>query len=137
MWRTTIISLIVLTTLIIASYVYNPAPIEKLFSPNWDTCNKCDRPWNHAERHATSLLGVSTLEYRGTELVQVFVSIASLCEMCWLELETAEARLPFYRSTFDGWGINTTSKIDWRTVKISVFFVATGEIPNLVSEYSK
>ncbi len=137
MWKITVIGLITLATLIITSYVYNPAHIEKLLSPNWGTCNRCDRPWNHVERHTTHILGVSTLEYRGTELVQVFISIASICETCWLELETVEARLPFYRMTFDGWGINTTSKIDWETIKVSVFFEATGEIPNLVSEYSK
>lgn len=27
-----------------------------------------------------------------------------LCEGCWIELGTPEARLPYYRALFDAWG---------------------------------
>jgi len=118
--------------LLAASYLLNPAAVERFFSPQFGTCQKCERPWNHVDHHITPLLGVDRVEpdVETGELVLWSSGMFPLCEVCWAELKTGEARLPYYRMTYDEWLLDAGSNFTWEEIRVSVLFEATGEIPD-------
>jgi hypothetical protein len=129
-------TLLGLVSLVLAvSYLLNPAAVERLFSPHLGTCNKCERPWNHVDHHVTPLLGVEkiTVDKDTNTLVLVSSGMFPLCEACWAELKTGEARLPYYRMTYDEWLLDEGSNFTWEEIRVSVFFEATGEIPDPIA----
>lgn len=60
-----------------------------LLAPGYSHCGKCETPWKFVRRHTTEIDNS-----RGC---------FPLCERCWQELETPEARLPFYAELWRSW----------------------------------
>jgi hypothetical protein len=61
----------------------------KRYRGGFGRCSRCDTPWNFVHEHST--------DYdhgRGC---------FPLCEECWEDLATPEARLPFYRVLWEQW----------------------------------
>lgn len=58
------------------------ARFERLLHPGYSTCYRCDRPWAVVKGHTTMF----------SESQGCF----PLCEICWRELGTPEARWPYY-----------------------------------------
>lgn len=72
-------------------------------TPGYSWCEKCERTWDKVSGHVTDFS-----EYRG---------IFPLCESCWRELKTPEARLPYYSNVvFKSWRETNT----WPAVKAAV-----------------
>lgn len=65
------------------------AAIERALAPGYGTCGHCGRPWKFAEGHMTPYA-------QGRRCFP-------LCEDCWSDLATPEARLPFYRDLHRRW----------------------------------
>jgi hypothetical protein len=59
----------------------------KILNPGFGECLRCKGSWNIVRGHDTP--------YRETS--RVTISCFLLCETCWKELGTPEARLPYYR----------------------------------------
>lgn len=55
----------------------------------YGTCLRCDYPWSHVDGHSTQYSNSS--------------GCFPLCEECWQELATPEARMPFYRLLWERW----------------------------------
>lgn len=64
--------------------------------PNYSACGRCELPWAVCDSHITDY----------DERHGCF----PLCEDCWQELETPDARLPFYMAMCDWW--ETMSEAD-------------------------
>ena len=65
------------------------ALFERLRHPSYGCCYRCRRPWACVPHHTT--------RYSRTR------GCFPLCETCWAELESPEARLPYYRSLWTRW----------------------------------
>lgn len=64
-------------------------PVGKVLAPGYSWCHRCRTPWKFVEAHVTDYL-----KGRGC---------FPLCEKCWAELETPDARLPYYRELWMEW----------------------------------
>ncbi|MGV9002026.1 MAG: hypothetical protein ACOH18_03695 [Candidatus Saccharimonadaceae bacterium] len=75
----------------------------KIFTPGYGGCLRCRGRWNVVEHHVT-------YENDGH-------GCFPLCETCWTELETPEARLPFYEMlVFERW----SEAERWPTIQAAV-----------------
>lgn len=61
----------------------------KNLASDYGCCGRCRWPWPFVQTHST----------RYSESNGCF----PLCEQCWQELRTPEARLPFYEQLIDNW----------------------------------
>jgi hypothetical protein len=86
--------------------ITNRLAIEKLLAPGYSCCNRCERPWKFVEGHATSF----------NEYHVMF----PLCEKCWQELGTPEARLPYYRQLWYEWEMRHPGYVNWDEIERSV-----------------
>jgi hypothetical protein len=66
------------------------ARIARFFWPSYSWCMRCKWPWSLVDGHTT--------------MVSPTTGCFPLCEDCWAELASAEARLPYYRAAMDMWG---------------------------------
>ena len=111
-----------------------------LTSPGYGTCERCEVPWNYIKEHSTfyktalcndneeiNTIYDQVIVADGTDFVNIGPSgiergCFPLCEKCWQELKTPEARLPYYKELFDKWiqmGSGKTEE-DWERIKQSV-----------------
>ena len=115
-----------------------------ILHPGWGSCGRCVRTWDVATYHDTPyawtkpgmmhmlvngedvavtnfakqlgiVLSPEQIERMGTPTPKA--SCFPLCEDCWRQLKTPEARLPFYRALIDEWGKGESV---WPDVKASV-----------------
>jgi len=72
------------------------------------TCNRCGNMWHFITPHVTPYTH-STGCY-------------CLCESCWTELGTPDARLPFYRMLWNDWtkADPSLSSLGWYQIEMSV-----------------
>lgn len=96
--------------------------INHVFHPGYSACGRCERTWDVVEGHSTTY-GDAKWKVKGDGNPNSIISIPSvpndgewhdsivaggmacfpLCESCWQELGTPEARLPYYRALVDSW----------------------------------
>lgn len=84
------------------------ARAERLIAPGYSWCFHCGRPWKFVKGHTT--------DYGDGH------GCFPLCETCWSELETPEARLPYYRVLWNSW-IDSGSNLDpgvWERIEAAV-----------------
>ena len=77
-----------------------------LCHPGYGWCGRCRRSWATAQDHTT-----------------MYNSVAGwfpLCESCWRELRTPEARMPFYRKLYDEWAHDGRYLPSWEQMRDSV-----------------
>jgi hypothetical protein len=76
----------------------------------YGTCKRCGTPWSHCEGHTTQINNAQ--------------GVFPLCEDCWSELETPEARLPYYAMLWMEWEAQdangTLDPLIWEDIKIAV-----------------
>lgn len=76
----------------------------RLRHPGWGTCGRCGTPWACTEGHSTPYEWSGyRWQPRGAIECRVSSSMFPLCELCWQELETPEARLPYYEALVLEW----------------------------------
>jgi hypothetical protein len=63
--------------------------IGKLVAPGYGDCGRCRTPWLFVRYHVTKYSNGS--------------GCFPLCQKCWRELGTPEARLPYYRDLLARW----------------------------------
>lgn len=71
------------------------ATMLKAHAPSYSTCGRCDVPWKFITEHVT----------RDGRNGGGF----PLCESCWRELATPEARMPYYRALWAIWTLTDVS----------------------------
>lgn len=64
-------------------------PISRRIAPTYGACHRCQTAWCFVESHGTMYSAVE--------------GCSALCEECWSELKTPEARLPYYRHLWERW----------------------------------
>lgn len=64
-------------------------PISRILSPGYGCCGRCRTTWNFVRHHTTFYTAAD--------------GCFPLCEKCWQDLESPEARLPFYRALWSEW----------------------------------
>jgi hypothetical protein len=76
--------------------------------PGYGWCGRCQTAWPLAPYHVTR-----TADDGGC---------FPLCELCWQELGTPDARLPHYRALWDQWVFNGTDKSpgEWDRIEAAV-----------------
>jgi hypothetical protein len=85
---------------------------DKLFY-NQSYCERCGKHWNEIHFHDT------WFKYKG-EYPDVGVSV--LCDNCWWDLKTPQARLPYYKEADNKyWGHTIESSNNWELIKIALF----------------
>ena len=84
----------------------NQPVVERLLAPGYSTCLRCDRPWKFVEPHAT--------DYSESH------GMFPLCEKCWTQLGTPEARLPYYRELWYRWESQTPGYANWDDIEKAV-----------------
>lgn len=87
-----------------------------LFGGNLGRCGRCRLKWNVVEYHTTNY------DRSG--------GCFPLCEDCWRELLTAEARLPYYMRLMDLWqssGSPDHNGIPWPTLRALVMSAVVEE----------
>jgi len=82
------------------------ASIFSFLNPSFSTCSRCEMPWSNITSHTTWLPKNSGL--------------FPLCTSCWEELETPEARLPFYKQLWLRWHRSGTPKEKWEDIETAV-----------------
>ena len=85
--------------------------IERALSPGLGYCFRCRRPWS------TRLFGV---EYHET-MYASDRGCFPLCQGCWEELGSAEARLPYYRLLWELWESQGSDERDWDQLRAGVY----------------
>lgn len=80
--------------------------MERAKYPEYGTCGKCERPWNFVETHSTQCSETS--------------GMCPLCEKCWEELKTPEARLPYYKSLWLDWHRWGKPPTIWKNIEKAV-----------------
>jgi hypothetical protein len=76
---------------------------------SWGACLRCRRSWKYREHHTT------WFKYEE--------GCFPLCERCWRKLGTPEARLPYYRTLWEGWNKTYPGYHDsdeWEKIKQAV-----------------
>lgn len=73
-----------------------------LLAPSSGQCGHCDWPWKFTKYHITNYSWKS--------------GCFPLCEKCWFELKTPEARMPFYRDLANSW--LRSSPLDYEKIKV-------------------
>lgn len=109
----------------------------------YGSCGKCKRTWDVVSGHLTPYADAhwTVTTPKGTNLMMQVVGVPNdggthkttvtngvscfpLCEQCWTELKTPEARLPYYRKLVDErkkWDTATEKAEDtWPRMKASV-----------------
>lgn len=66
--------------------------ISRLLFPSYGRCYKCKTTWNLVDPHITD-----DYPYTGS-------GCFPLCEKCWEELGTFDARRPYYAQLYEDWG---------------------------------
>lgn len=109
-----------------------------LLHPGYGSCGKCNKTWDVVRGHSTpygDAVWMQTWTSNGLFTVagspgdgkphRVVVtngmSCFPLCEQCWKDLKTPEARLPYYRKLVDSWKRwDSTAESKWPGMKASV-----------------
>jgi len=65
------------------------AAIERFFAPGFGVCYRCRRPWKFVKNHSTQFSNSA--------------GCFPLCEKCWRELKTPQARWPYYHRLIEEW----------------------------------
>ncbi|MDE2096158.1 MAG: hypothetical protein KGL39_02860 [Patescibacteria group bacterium] len=116
--------------------------INRLRHPGYSWCERCGRTWDVAQPHDTveeggvtawtvitdtmsnSLINIHGVPHDGkphTIYVTNGDSCFPLCEQCWRELKTPEARLPYYRLLVDEWcKDDTNAEAKWPSIEKAV-----------------
>lgn len=73
-------------------------------APGYGTCYRCDTPWCFTESHSTTY-DRKFPPRQGREPMRSTSSsgMFPLCEDCWQELDSAQARLPYYEALAQTW----------------------------------
>lgn len=80
--------------------------VEQIFAPSFGVCGRCNTPWKFTKEHVTGI-GVPFDSFAGTVGTGHYTEgVFPLCERCWQELETPEARMPYYRQLWKEWGVD-------------------------------
>ncbi len=81
--------------------------ISQLLTPGYGSCLKCKTTWVFVSGHST-------------QYSRAF-GCFPLCEPCWVELETPERRLPYYRQHWELWQeSDSKSKAEWEQIEAAV-----------------
>jgi hypothetical protein len=75
-------------------------------------CLRCGRTWEVNGQHITPV------QQEGVEYIGEPGGCFPLCEQCWSELKTADARLFYYRLLFDSWGSDSSYR--WPEIEQAV-----------------
>jgi len=82
------IALITIICLVLLLNIF-PSFFARLAAPGYSWCGRCKFPWKFVKSHRT--------DYSPSR------GVFPLCEKCWEELATPEARLPYYKELYDSW----------------------------------
>lgn len=81
-----------------------------IFHPSYGWCGKCKKTWDIVEGHLT--------QFDNSH------SCFPLCEKCWSDLKTPEARLHYYRELVNNWKMSDSPKDhaedNWAGIKEAV-----------------
>lgn len=80
--------------------------LSRALSPGYGWCHRCGITWNWCESHSTQFTKHS--------------GCFPLCEVCWSQLATPVARMPFYRQLYDEWEQMGCSDGDWDAIESAV-----------------
>lgn len=81
------------------------APILSLLHPEFAVCGRCKMPLSNITSHTTRLQSSGILP---------------LCISCWEELETPEARLPYYKQLWLLWHRSGVPREKWEDIETAV-----------------
>lgn len=80
--------------------------VSQLLTPGYSYCHKCKTTWVFVRGHST--------KYSSSG------GCFPLCELCWVELETPERRLPYYRQLWEEWRAGGDTEHEWDDIEAAV-----------------
>ena len=102
--------------------------VNAIAHPGYGCCYKCERTWDVVSGH-TTYVGQIPIRVKFGDGEWEEKTTASgcfpLCEECWADLKTPEARLPYYRRLVDDWAKfdrlrDTPSEQRWPAIRDAV-----------------